>query len=65
LKNFAVDYAPTTETKAKDDANTKVADDKKATTGFRSWSTTKKAVVVGSGLAVFGLAVWYFVIRKK
>ena len=66
LKNFATDVAPTTtDTKGKDDANIKVADDKKATTGFSSWSGTKKAVVVGSGLAVLGLAVWYFVIRKK
>ena len=60
LKNFATDVAPTTtDTKGKDDANIK------ATTGFSSWSGTKKAVVVGSGLAVLGLAVWYFVIRKK
>ena len=60
LKNFATDVAPTTtDTKGKDDANIKVA------TGFSSWSGTKKAVVVGSGLAVLGLAVWYFVIRKK
>ena len=66
LKNFATDVAPTTtDTKGKDD--TKLGDDKKLTTGtgFRSWSGTKKAVVVGSGLAVLGLAVWYFVIRKK
>ena len=62
LKNFATDVAPT-DVKTKDD--TKVGDDKKTTTGFRSWSGTKKAVVVGSGLAVLGLAVWYFVIRKK
>jgi hypothetical protein len=62
LKNFATDVAPT-DVKTKDD--TKVGDDKKATTGFRSWSGTKKAVVVGSGLAVLGLAVWFFVIRKK
>lgn len=66
LKNFATDVAPTTpDTKAKDDANTKVADDKKPSTGFGSWSTTKKTLVVGGGLAVLGLAVWYFVIRKK
>jgi hypothetical protein len=66
LKNFATDVAPTTtDTEKKDDTNKKVVDDKKATTGFKSWSTTKKAVVVGSGLAVLGLAVWYFVIRKK
>ena len=66
LKNFATDVPPTTtDTKGKDD--TKLGDDKKLTTGtgFRSWSGTKKAVVVGSGLAVLGLAVWYFVIRKK
>jgi hypothetical protein len=62
LKNFATDVAPT-DVKTKDD--TKVGDDKKATTGFRSWSGTKKAVVVGSGLAVLGLAVWFFAIRKK
>jgi hypothetical protein len=66
LKNFATDVAPTTpDTEKKDDTNKKVVDDKKATTGFKSWSTTKKAIVVGSGLAVLGLAVWYFVIRKK
>ena len=33
--------------------------------GFSSWSTTKKTIVIGSSLAVLGLAVWYFAIRKK
>ena len=47
------------------DATKKVEEDKTPKTGFRSWSATKKTIVIGSGLAVLGLAVWYFVIRKK
>lgn len=71
LKNFATDVAPTTpDTNAKknatDDATKKAEEEKdKTKKGFSSWSTTKKALVVGSGLTVLGLAVWYFVIRKK
>ena len=65
LKNFATDVAPTTpDTKAKDDANKK-AEDKTQKNGFKSWSTTKKTVTIGSGIAILGLAVWYFVIRRK
>ena len=62
LKNFATDVAPT-DLKTKDD--TKTTDDTKTKTGFSSWSGTKKAIVVGSGLAVVGLAVWFFIFRKK
>ena len=66
LKNFATDVAPTTpDTKTKDDAKTTDELNRITNKGFRSWSGTKKAVVVGSGLAVLGLAVWFFVIRKK
>lgn len=67
LKNFASDVAP----KKDDVKNTSVApkkDDVKNTSesnGFKSWSMTKKTIVVGSSLAVVGLAVWYFIIRKK
>ena len=63
LKNFATDVAPTSDTKPKDD--TKTTDDTKAKKGFSSFSTTKKAIIVGGGLAVLGLAVWFFAIRKK
>lgn len=62
LKNFASDNATTIE---EGDKNKKVADNTTPDKGFKSWSTTKKTVVIGSGLAVLGLAVWYFVIRKK
>jgi hypothetical protein len=79
LKNFASDVAPkkddvknTSVAPKKDDVkNTSVApkkDDVKNTSesnGFKSWSMTKKTIVVGSSLAVVGLAVWYFIIRKK
>ena len=70
LKNFATDVAPTTtDAKAKDDANKKAedkkAEDKTQKKGFKSWSTTKKTVTIGSGVAILGLAVWYFVIRRK
>ena len=67
LKNFASDVAP----KKDDVKNTSVApkkDDVKNTSesnGFKSWSMTKKTIVVGSSLAVVGLALWYFIIRKK
>ena len=63
LKNFASDVAPTNDTKTKDD--TKTTDETKTKEGFSSWSGTKKAIVIGSGLAVIGLAVWFFAIRKK
>jgi hypothetical protein len=62
LKNFAVDYAPTT---LKEVDSDKKAEDKTPKKGFKSWSTTKKTVTIGSGIAILGLAVWYFVIRKK
>jgi hypothetical protein len=66
LKKIATDVAPTTtDTKGKDDAKTTDDLNRITNKGFRSWSGTKKAVVVGSGLAVLGLAVWFFVIRKK
>ncbi len=64
LKNFATDVAPPIiDTKIKDDSKT--TDDSKTKKGFSSFSTTKKTIIVGSGLAVLGLAVWFFVIRKK
>ncbi len=64
LKNFATDVAPPIiDTKIKDDSKT--TDDTKVKKGFSSFSTTKKTIIVGSGLAVLGLAVWFFVIRKK
>ncbi len=64
LKNFATDVAPPIiDTKIKDDSKT--TDDSKTKKGFSSFSTAKKTIIVGSGLAVLGLAVWFFVIRKK
>ncbi len=64
LKNFATDVAPPIiDTKIKDDSKT--TDDTKVKKGFSSFSTAKKTIIVGSGLAVLGLAVWFFVIRKK
>ena len=67
LKNFAVDYAPTTLKEVDSDkkAEDKKAEDKTQKKGFKSWSTTKKTVTIGSGVAILGLAVWYFVIRRK
>lgn len=47
------------------DADKKANDDTKTKTGFQSWSTTKKTIVVGGSLLGVGLAVWYFIIRKK
>lgn len=55
----------TTPTKSTTDADKKATDDTKTKTGFQSWSTTKKTIVVGGSLLGVGLAVWYFVIRKK
>lgn len=51
LKNFATDVAPATETKQKEE-------EKNATElkGFKSWSTTKKTIIIGGSLAVVGLA---------
>jgi len=56
LKNFASNVAPTNENKDETKTNQ---------TGFKSWSTTKKVVVVGSGLTLVGLVVFLFVYRKK
>jgi|GEM_PF-3622862 len=55
-KNFASNVAPTNENKDETKTNQ---------TGFKSWSTTKKVVVVGSGLTLVGLVVFLFVYRKK
>ncbi len=64
LKNFATYVEPPIiDTKIKDVSKT--TDDTKVKKGFSSFSTTKKTIIVGSGLAVLGLAVWFFVIRKK
>jgi len=69
LKNFASNVAPTNEKKnfASNVAPTNENKDETKTnqTGFKSWSTTKKVVVVGSGLTLVGLVVFLFVYRKK
>jgi len=71
LKNFATDVPPTTENKSATTTTTtttdatKKAEEDKTKKGFSSWSNTKKTLVVGGGLLAVGLAVWYFVIRKK
>ena len=62
LKNFASDVAPT-ETKDST-GKTKEKDNLKAK-GWKSLSKTNKATIIGSGVLVFGLAIWYFAIRKK
>ena len=62
LKNFASDVAPT-ETKDSMD-KTKEKDNLKAK-GWKGLSKTKKTTIIGGGVLVLGLAVWYFVIRKK
>lgn len=62
LKNFASDVAPT-ETKDSTD-KTKEKDNLKAK-GWKGLSKTNKATIIGSGVLVFGLAIWYFAIRKK
>lgn len=33
--------------------------------GWKGFSKTKKATIVGSGVLALGLAIWYFAIRKK
>ena len=67
LKNIATDVAPTTEKATTETAKTE--DDKKASElkGFKSWSTTKKTMVIGGSVALVGLAVavWFFKFRKK
>ena len=69
LKNFATDVEPTSTTKSSTATttsdDTKKAEEVKVKKGFSSWSNTKKTLVVGGGLLAVGLAVWYFVIRKK
>jgi hypothetical protein len=71
MKNIVSETAPTKSADAKTTTTTttettkKAEENKTAKTGFSSWSTTKKTLVVGGGLVVVGLAVWYFVIRKK
>ena len=64
LKNFASDVAPT---ELKDSKDKTSENDKLKGKGWKSFSKTKKTTIIGSGLAVLGLglAVWYFVIRKK
>jgi len=57
LKNFATDIAPTNDTKTKDDTKTKK--------GFNGLSKTNKTIFIISGLALLGLGVFYFVMRKK
>ena len=63
-KNFASNVAPTNENKDETKTN-QTGFTKTNQTGFKSWSTTKKVVVVGSGLTLVGLAVFLFVYRKK
>ena len=65
LKNIATDVAPTTEKATTETAKTE--DDKKESElkGFKSWSTTKKTMVIGGSLALVGLAVWFFKFRKN
>ena len=70
LKYYTTDVAPTTEKATTETAKTETAkteDDKKASElkGFKSWSTTKKTMVIGGSLALVGLAVWFFKFRKK
>jgi len=80
LKNFASNVAPTNENKDETKTNqtgftktnqtgftktNQTGFTKTNQTGFKSWSTTKKVVVVGSGLTLVGLVVFLFVYRKK
>ena len=55
LKNFATDIAPTTDTKKTDDTKK----------GFNGLSKTNKTIFIISGIALLGLGVLYFVMRKK
>jgi hypothetical protein len=65
LKDYALSLG-STDTKNKSAEST---DDNKSTTttpstGWKSWSKNKKALVVGSAIAI-GFAVWYFGFKKK
>jgi hypothetical protein len=65
LKDYALSLG-STDTKNKSAEST---DETKSTitttsTGWKSWSKNKKALVVGSVIAV-GFAVWYFAFKKK
>jgi hypothetical protein len=60
LKNFASE-TPTKRSDEKKDEE----DDSVNNKGFKNWSTTKKAVVIGSGLVLVGFVVWFFGFRKK
>lgn len=66
LKNF-ISESPLNEVKVLAEKTDEKTDEKTKviTKGWKSFSKTKKTTIIGSGLAVLGLAVWYFVIRKK
>jgi hypothetical protein len=65
LKDYAVLVSPT-DTKNKSAESTDIIKSSisKPSTGWKNWSNKKKALVVGSVIAV-GFAVWYFGFKKK